>query len=356
MGKGFQRRLNKIGQPPGYIYADHPKTPLNDKISLSILEYDENKVTEQKNVSVKQCLERLNSSTMTWITVHSVSDVATLAYLGEQFKIHPLALEDIMNTGHRPKLDTYDTQVFIITRFLTYNSDQRILTDEQVSIVFGPGYTICFLESDRNIFKPIKDRICKVNSRFRKQGSDYLAYALIDLIVDCYLAILEQIDQDLDELEEELMRDPNASTLQKIRLAKRQMIVLRKSVWPMRDVVSRFQQLENHLVGPTTQIYLKDVYDHTVHTIDIIESFRDIVSGMIDVYLSNINIRMNEIVKVLTIVSTIFVPLTFVTGVYGMNFDHMPELHYYWSYPIVLMMMTIMALSMVYIFYKKKWI
>jgi magnesium transporter len=355
MTKSLKSFIRSVGQAPGFMQSEEEPI-LNDKISISIIEYSENEFQEQNHVSVKQCVERLDTPAITWIIVNSVLDTATIAYLGKQFKIHPLALEDIMTTGHRPKLDTYDNQVFIICRSLFYDQQTHKLNDEQVSIIFGSNYVICFLESDKDIFAPVKDRIRKPQSRFRKQKADYLAYALLDVIVDYYLVILEQIDMDLDQLEDELMHTPNAKTLQKTRLAKRQMIILRKAIWPMRDVISRFQQLDDALVSTNTQLYLRDVYDHTVQTIDMVEGFRDVVSGMVDVYLSNINIRMNEIMKVLTIMSTIFVPLTFIASIYGMNFEHMPELHYRWAYPIVLMTMLVIALAMIYLFHRKKWI
>jgi len=347
--------IRAVGLSPGYIPPEEDE-PLNHNISISIIEYSETDYLEKDQVSIKQCLDRLDTPSMTWIIVNGVSDTATVAYLGKQFKIHPLALEDIMNTGQRAKLDTYDNQVFIISRFLFHNEQTNTLSDEQVSIVFGPNYLICFLERDKDVFAPIKVRLRKPSSRFRKQGSDYLAYAILDVIVDCYLIVIERVDFDLDHLEEELVRSPKPQTLQKIRHAKRQMISLRKNIWPMRDVINRFQHLESNLVTANTQVYLRDVYDHTIQTIDMIEGFRDVVSGMVDVYLSNINIRMNEIMKVLTIVSTIFVPLTFITGIYGMNFDYMPELHYHWAYFTVLSLMALIAAGMVYSFYRRKWI
>lgn len=354
MAKSIHFSKRSVGLSPGFVAAKDAL--IDDKISISLLEYGENEFKEQNFVSVKQSVERLNTQSITWIIVNSLSDKATLAYLGEQFKIHPLALEDILNTRHRPKLDLYDNQVFIICRSLFYNEQTSTLVDEQVSIVFSSNYVICFLQSDKEIFAPVKERLRKPQSRFRKQGADYLAYALLDVIVDYYLVILEQMDSDLDLLEEELMSAPHSKTLQKTRLAKRQMITLRKAIWPMRDVISRFQQLDTLLVSSNTKLYLHDVYDHTVQTIDMVEGFRDVVSGMVDVYLSSLNIRMNEIMKVLTIMSTIFVPLTFIASIYGMNFEHMPELHYRFAYPFVLSLMLAIALTMLYLFRKKRWI
>lgn len=354
MARLFPKRIRPAGLPPGSLLYTGKEDA--GKIRLSIIEYTEDKFIEKDDVSIEECLEYIVTPSMAWIQVYGVSDPNMISSIGERFKLHALVLEDIVNTGQRSKLDIYQDQVFIVLRLLQYEMQTKNLKDEQVSIVFGPNYLISFLESYDDIFKPVKDRLRQGSQRFRKQGSDYLAYALLDTIVDNYFIVLEKVDTNLDALEEELMHLPKPNTLQKIQHAKRDMIVLRKAVWPMRDVINRFLHLDNPLVTSTTQLYLQDIYDHVVQTIDIIEGFRDVVAGMLDIYLSNINIRTNEIMKVLTIVSTIFVPLTFISSMYGMNFEHMPELHYRWSYPIVLFVMICIAIFMLFFFRRKKWI
>jgi len=352
--KTFKKRSQKAGMPPGSLV--HVGNHRDHKITLSLLEYDEKTFIQEDDVSVENCLKRIQTPLMTWIQVNGVYDPNVIASIGGRFHLHALILEDVLNTTQRAKLDTYQDQVFLVLRLLKYSEDTHELQDEQVSIVFGPNYLISFLESGNDFFLPIKERLRQGNNRLRIEKSDYLAYALLDWIVDQYFFVLEKVDADLDHLEEELLHSPIPATMKKIQSAKREMIFLRKSIWPMRDVVSRFQRLEPPLLSAANQIYLRDVYDHLIQTIDIIEGFRDVVAGLMDIYLSNINIRTNEIMKVLTIVSTIFVPLTFVTSLYGMNFEFMPELHKTWGYPAVLAVMFGLAGTMLIYFRSKKWI
>lgn len=350
----FTKKRRPAGLPPGSLLFTGK--PLDPSIRLSVIEYSEHDIVEKNDISIEECTEMILTPTMTWIQVQGVSDPESIATIGKSFKLHPLVLEDILSTGQRSKLDVFDSQVFFVVRFLQYVEATQALKDEQVSIVFGPNYLISFAEGKEDLFKPIKDRLLQGSQRIRMEGSDYLAYALLDTIVDYYFLVLEKVDMNLDILEEELMRLPKPQTLQQIQHAKHDMVVLRKAVWPMRDVVNRFLRLEHTLVSKTTLVYLHDVYDHIVQTIDIIEGFRDVVSGMVDLYLSNINIRTNDIMKVLTIVSTIFVPLTFITSLYGMNFEFMPELHLQWAYPFILAFMASVACGMLLFFRKKHWL
>ena len=354
MARLFAKKIRPVGLPPGSLL--YTGTGQIGKIHLSVIEYTEETFIEKEKASLDECLEYIDTPSMTWIQVHGVSDPNMISSIGKHFKLHALVLEDIVSTGQRSKLDVYQDQVFIVVRLLQYDEKTNALKDEQVSIVFGPNYLISFLEGHEDIFKPIKERLRQGSQRIRKQGADYLAYTLLDTIVDYYFVVLEKVDTSLDGLEEELMHFPKPATLQKIQHAKRNMIILRKAVWPMRDVINRFLHLETSLVSPTTQLYLQDIHDHVVQTIDIIEGFRDVVAGMLDTYLSNINIRTNDIMKVLTIVSTIFVPLTFICSLYGMNFEHMPELHIRWAYPAFLLVMVIIAIGMLLFFRHKKWI
>jgi len=349
-----KKSSQKAGLPPGSLI--HIGNYFGHKIRLSVIEYDEKTIIEEEDVSIEHCLKRMQTPLMTWVQVNGVYDPQIIASIGSRFHLHALILEDVLNTTQRAKLDIYQDQVFLVLKLLQYSEESYCLTDEQVSIVFGPNYVISFLETDRAIFLPVQERLKHGNHRLRKENSDYLAYTLLDLIVDQYFVVLEKVDKDLDQLEEELLHTPLPTTMKKIQKAKREMIVLRKSIWPMRDVVSRFLRLEPPLVKAENQLYVRDVYDHLVQTIDIIEGCRDVVSGLMDIYLSKINFRMNEIMKVLTIVSTIFVPLTFITSLYGMNFTCMPELHTRWGYPIVVAVMALIAFSMLGYFRSKKWL
>jgi magnesium transporter len=332
-----------------------PVTPAPSSLTLSVVEYDESQLIEKEHITIEECLESIDKPIMTWVQVYGTYDSTLVNSLGNHFKLHPLVLEDILNQNQRSKIETYDNQIFIVSRVLIYNEQTRELLDKQLSLILGPNYLISFLAKDEGAFKPIKERI-EQGKRIRKQGSDYLAYALLDLVVDHYFTILEKIDANLDQLEAELSHSSSPKILGRIQHAKRDMIFLRKSVWPMRDVINRFQHLDSPLVTANTQLYLRDIYDHVIQVIDVIEGFRDVVSGMLDIYLSNINIRTNEIMKVLTIVSTIFVPLTFISSLYGMNFDYMPELHSQWGYPIAVFFMAAVAFVMLIYFRRKKWI
>ena len=239
---------------------------------------------------------------------------------------------------------------------LGYNDDNQTVETEQVSIILGSNFVISFQERIGDVFEQIRDRLRNAKGRIRKMGPDYLSYSLIDAVVDSYFSILEKMGEKIEFLEEELVTDPTEQTLQQIHRLKREMIILRKSVWPLREVISGLQRTESELIKESTSVYLRDVYDHTIQIIDTIESFRDMVSGMVDLYLSSLSNKMNSVMKVLTIIATIFIPLTFIAGVYGMNFKYMPELEWRWGYAIAVLAMVIVAVIMLIYFRKKKWL
>lgn len=354
MSKLLKFRAKKAGLPPGSLVPteDHQ----SNKITISLFDYDANTFTEKKNASIQECLTCLKTPGVTWINICGVNDIQTLEAIGRHFGLHPLLLEDIMSTGQRSKLDDYKDTIYLVIRQLIYNTEKQCAEDEQVSFVLGERYLITFLESQNNVFTPIFDRLRSEKSRLRQRGADYLCYTLIDCLVDNYFLILEKVDGKLENLEEELIKSPTPQTLQQIQHAKREITLLRKSVWPMRDVISNFRRIDSPLVHDATKFYLHDIYDHTIQAIDTIESFRDITSGMLDIYLSNISQRMNEIMKVLTVVATIFVPLTFIASLYGMNFDNIPELHSQNGYYAVLSLMGVISLVMLAFFRRKGWI
>jgi magnesium transporter len=264
-------------------------------------------------------------------------------------------LEDILNTDQRPKIEDFDDYIYIVLRLINYNQDREV-TSEQISLILGRNFVISLQESDGEVFAPILERLRTSKGRIRKSGADYLVYTLMDLIVDNYFVVLEKFGEALEYLEEEVVTKPSTQTLQDIHRFKYDMIMLRKSVWPLREVIGRLERRESDLIQEATGIYFKDVYDHTIVAIDNIETYRDILSGMLDIYLSSISNRLNEIMKVLTIIATIFMPLTFLAGVYGMNFKHMPELEWTWGYPASLGLMLVISLSMLIYFRKKKWL
>lgn len=354
MSKIFKRRIKKPGLSPGALI------PISEKegkaISISLIDYDADRIVEKSNATLKECLISLNTSTPTWINIAGINDSKAIEVIGRHFGLHPLILEDIMSPGQQSKLDNYKDAIYIVVRQLIYNEKKQCVEDEQVSLILGKNFLISFLESHNNVFAPIYERLRNPKGRMRQRGSDYLCYALIDCLVDNYFVILEKVDNKLENLEEELFYHPTKSTLNNMHHAKRELVLLRKAIWPMRELISNFRRLESPLVQNATKLYIQDVYDHTIQVIDTIESFRDITSGMLDIYLSNLSQRMNEIMKVLTIVATVFVPLTFIASIYGMNFKHMPELDWEWGYYITLGLMAVIFAGMLYFFKRKQWL
>lgn len=350
----LKKQSKKAGMPPGSLV--HISQIVQDKIKISVMDFNAEHLIERNELTIEEALKFVNNpSTITWLNIRGINDVHVLESLGKHFQFHSLILEDVMNASQRSKLDDYKSYIFIVVRMLHY-SDKKGVQDEQVSIVLGKNYVISFLEDSVDVFGPVRSRIRNDNKRIRSLGADYLCYALIDTIVDQYFVILEAVDKEMEVLEESLIQKPESHTMRKIQHLKREIILLRKSVWPMREVINHFRRIDSPLVSENTQVYMNDVYDHTIQAIDTIESFRDVASGMLEVYLSGISQHMNEIMKVLTIVATIFVPLTFIASIYGMNFDYMPELHWKWGYPVTLFTMLCVAGLMLYNFYRRKWI
>lgn len=320
------------------------------------MDYDETHIEESEVKSAEECFPFRDKPTVTWINVDGIHQVDLIAKLGEHFKLHPLILEDILNTGQRPKLEDYGDYLFIVLKMLAYDEQRAAVHTEQLSIILGKTHVLSFQEQEGDSFDPIRERIRNGKGRIRKMGADYLAYALVDAIVDHYFVILEKIGERLEVLEEELVTDPRSETLTAVHRLKREMILLRKSVWPLRELISSLERGESELVRKATHVFLRDVYDHTIQVIDTIETYRDMLSGMLDLYLSTISNKMNAVMKVLTIIATIFIPLTFVAGIYGMNFEFMPELHWRWGYPVVLILMLGCGIAMLYYFRKKNWL
>jgi magnesium transporter len=354
MSGKLKRRSRKAGLPPGSLI--HIGEKLTEKTKISVFDYDENQLNEREIRTVDECRQFKDSPTVTWIHINGIHDTRTLEELGTIFGLHPLILEDILNTDQRPKIEDFCEYIYIVLKaFYDHGADNSQITSEQISIVLGPKFVISFQEKDTDIFKPIRERIRASKGRLRTAGADYLAYTLIDTIVDNYFTILEQLGEKIEVIEESLVKNPSTQTLRAIQSLKREMIFLRKSVWPLREAVSSLERAGCQLINESTNLFLKDTYDHTIQVIETIETFRDTLSGILDIYLSSINIKMNEIMKVLTIIATIFMPLTFLVGVYGMNFKYMPELEWHWGYFLIWGVMIIIAISMLVYFRKKRW-
>jgi magnesium transporter len=354
MANHSKKSSKTAGLSPGTLV--HVGERKVEQPKIAVMDYDETRLEEKTIESVEECFPFRDSPSVTWINVEGLHDVGVIEKLGAHYNLHPLILEDILNTAERPKMEDYEETIFLLLKIFVPrngNNDDRI---QQVSLILGSNFVLSFQEKDNGIFDGLKDRIRKGKGRVRKAGADYLAYAIIDGIVDSYFGELERLGDAIESLETELVSNPKRETLQKIHGLKREMIYLRKAIWPLREVINGLERLETPLIKATTDIFLRDVYDHAVQIIDSVETSRDILSGMVETYLSSVSNRMNEIMKVLTIISTIFIPLTFVAGIYGMNFAFMPELQWRWGYPLIWVIMIAVAGVMIGYFKRKKWL
>jgi magnesium transporter len=354
MPRLIRRVSKKIGLPPGALV--HIGEKKAEKVRLTLLDYDEEHYQDKELEHIEECFPLKDEPTVTWINMDGIHGVEVIEKIGKNFNIHPLTLEDILNTAQRPKVENFENYVFIVLKMLYYDPEENRIKAEQVSLILGSTYIISFQELEGDVFNSVRERISKGKGRIRKAGVDYLAYALIDAIVDHYFLILEIFGEKMESLEEDLISDPCPEILEDIHNMKREMIFLRKQVWPLREVIGSLARGESPLIREATGIYLRDVYDHTIQVIDTIESFRDILAGMLDIYLSTMSNKMNEVMKVLTIIATIFIPLTFLAGIYGMNFKYMPELEWRWGYFVVWGVMVVIVASLGLYFKKKTWL
>jgi len=352
----FIKKISKtIGQAPGTLV--HVGKKKIEKARIRIIDYDESQLNEKEAKTIEECFPFKEKPTVTWINIDGLHQVDIIEKIGKHFEVHPLILEDIVNTGQRPKMEDFDSYIFMVLKMLYWDEEKNEVIAEQLSLILGSNFVISFQERVGDVFEPVRERIRSAKGRIRKMGADYLAYALIDAVVDRYFIILEKLGENIETMEEELVTHPTPETLQTIHTLKREMIFLRKSVWPLRELISGLERGESDLIQKSTHIFLRDVYDHTIQVIDTIETFRDMVSGMLDIYLSSISNKMNEVMKVLTIIATIFIPLTFVAGIYGMNFEFMPELKWHWVYPEAFWgTIAVIAGVMLFYFKRKRWL
>ncbi len=352
--KFIKRRSEKIGLPPGTpIYTGDKK---EEAIRIMVIDYDEDHFDEKEISDVGECCELKDSSSVSWINVDGIHDVDLMDSFKERFGLHPLVIEDIVHTGQRPKIEDHEEYIYVVFTMLTYDEERKEIKGEQVSVILGENFVLSFQEHPGDIFDLIRERIRSGKGRIRKMGTDYLAYSLVDAVVDQYFVILEKVGERIEELEDSLTRNAMPETMQDIHRLKREMLFLRKSIWPLRESISGLEKSESALIKKATLRYLRDVYDHTIQIIDTVETFRDMLSGMHDTYLTGISNRMNEIMKVLTIIATIFIPMTFIAGIYGMNFRFMPELDWRWGYFMVWGVVVAIAVLMLIFFRRKKWL
>lgn len=353
--KLVKKRSSKAGLPPGTLV--HIGERHREASRVSVITYDEHSFSEQASDDLATCLLLRSQPGVSWINVEGIHSIELLQKMGECYRLHPLVLEDILNTDQRPKREDYGDYLFIVLKMLSLKNDGEGVAAEQVSLILGPNFVFSFQEGlAGDPFDPVRERLRTGRGKFRSLGADYLVYTLIDAIVDNYFVILENLAERIERLEEELVANPGRETVGRLHALKREVIFLRKSIWPLREVISGLERRESSLVREETVVYLRDVYDHTVQIIDTVETFRDILAGLLDIYLSTISNRTNEVMKVLTIIATLFMPLTFIVGLYGMNFRYMPELEWRWGYPAVLLLMLVVVGGMLKFFRGKKWI
>jgi magnesium transporter len=353
--KHYSAQSRKAGLPPGTL-VHTGNLPASGTTTVNVLSYSPDSFHEFTPGNFDQCIPLKDPGAITWINVEGLQDVELIRHFGECYNLHPLVLEDLVNTTQRPKFEDYGEYIFIVIRMIRFIQGQTIET-EQVSLILGPGYLLSFQEGiEGDVFGPIRERIRTGRGRLRTLGSDYLAYALIDAIVDSCFTVLEGMGEVVEDLEEELAEGPTQLILKRIINLKREIIFIRKSVWPLREVIGALERGESDLISDTSRIYFRDIYDHTIQAIDGVETFRDLLSGMLDLYLSSISNRTNEVMKFLTIIGTIFLPLTFLVGVYGMNFKYMPELEWRNGYYGLWIFMVVLSVAMILYFKKKRWL
>lgn len=346
-----RRRRPPQGAHPGALAPPDEAVPAR----LHVLHYGAD-ACEEPGLRDPAALARLarHEGRVTWIDVVGLGDVALLEGLADAFGIHPLALADVVNVGQRPKADAYEDHMLLVTRMARVRPEGG-LELEQVSVVLGPGWVITFQELEGDVFQPVRERI-RSGARIRRAGADYLAYALVDSVIDGYFPVIETLGEDIERLEERVTVDPSPQTLRRIHAVRRTLLVLHRAQWAQRDALGTLLRDEDSPFGEAVRPYLRDAHDHAFQTLDLIETFRDMTVGLMDVYLSSVSQRMNEVMKTLTVVATIFIPLTFLAGVYGMNFEYMPELHWRWGYPAVWVAMGVIAVALLAWFRWRGWV
>lgn len=354
MGRLVRRAVKKPGLSPGTLV--HTGVRKVDQVRVTYLDFDAQNVSEAETATIDACFPFKHTPTVTWVNVDGLHDVELVRQAGEHFGWHPLLMEDIVGTGQRAKVEEYEDYLFVVLPMLEWNAEHHLVEQEQLSLVLGKGYVFTFQERAGDAFDPIRERIRAAKGRLRTRGADYLAYTLIDAVVDQYFQVLERIGDHTERLEERVLAEPDQRTMIELHALKRELIGIRKVVWPMRDVTAQMVRDEEDMFTPETELFLRDVHDHTVQVVESVELLREVVSGAMELHLSMMGARTGEVTKVLTIMASIFIPLTFFAGIYGMNFEYMPELRIPWAYPTLLVAMATLAGGMVLYFRRKGWL
>jgi len=350
----FRKQAQTAGLAPGSLV--HIGEKKAEKVAITLIDYDETAVREKEIESIEECVPYRDTPTVTWINIDGLHEVDIIEKLGTHYNLHSLTMEDILHTGQRPKMEDMDEYIFLVLKMYSYDKEAERIWSEQISIILGAGFVLSFQEAEGDTFNAVRDRIRKAKGRIRRRGADYLVYALVDSIVDEYFLVLETFGEEIQTLERELTEDPRQETLHTIHNMKQEIVFLRKTVWPLREAINNLERAESKLVTDALTIFLRDLYDHIVQVIDVVETYQDVLTGMQDLYLSSVSNKMNEVMKVLTIFASIFIPLTFVAGIYGMNFEFMPELKWRWSYLVFWAFIVTGGGGMLVYFKRKKWL
>lgn len=351
----FIKKQKKTGQSPGTLTFTGDKKL--EKVKIDLIDYDVNSFIEKKLSKIEESFKFKEKDSVTWINIDGLHDVELIEKIGVHYNIHHLTLEDILQVEQRAKIEFFDNYVFVVMNMLSYNDKINTTESEQVSFILGKNFVISFQEGkEGDVFEPIRERIRTAKSRIRNMGADYLNYVLIDIIIDNYFYVLEKLGENIEEQESELIERPEENILNDIYNLKREILFLRKAVFPIRELAIKLQRAETELITDKTEVFLRDLYDHAIQVIETIDTYREMVSGLLDLYLSSVSNRMNQVMRVLTTISTIFIPLTFIAGVYGMNFKNMPELETKYGYIIIWIVMILIGIGMYFYFKRKKWL
>ncbi len=354
----FELFYDDQGSIPGTLVIEPDATPS----TIELIDYNATNKTSIKLSMPEECIPYLDTESVSWVDVAGLGSEDILQRVGKVFNLHPILIEDVVNVPQRPKVDEYDEQLLIISQMVMPKPNYSGFWIEQVSLILGKHYLLTVQEEpERDCFDQVRDRIRTDKGNIRKQGADYLTYTLLDAIIDGFFPVLEAYGERIEELEDEVVTNPSKSTLEKIYRLRRELLALRRCIWPQRDAINILIRDGSSLISDEVKIYMRDCYDHTVQVMDMVETYRELTSGLMDVYLSSVSNKMNEIMKLLTVISSIFIPLTFIAGVYGMNFNtstsplNMPELDWYWGYPLCWLLMIGVSGCLVYFFWKRGW-
>ncbi len=354
MKRFFKNSSKKAGLPPGSLYYTGQRG--EEPINIQVFNYNSGGLEEKSLERPEDTFPYRDSGTTSWINVNGVHNVQLVESICKHYGIHPLTIEDIVSTDQRPKLEEGEGYVYVVLKMMDFDAEKESINLEQVSLLLGKNFVISFQEKEGDTFNGVRERLRAGKGKIRSRGADYLLYALIDTIVDNYFIIMEKVGDSMALIEENLLFNASKQSFESVYALKREMLAVRRSTWPLREVVYKMERDDIALINPDTQVFLRDVYDHTIQVIDTVETYRDLLSGMVDLYHSTISTRTNDVMKVLTIISTIFIPLTFIAGVYGMNFEVMPELTWQYGYLAVWLVMVVVAGLLVWLFKKKSWI